>query len=284
MDRDELLKYVRELATEILSRPDVQAQANEILATQGTKTNASGATIQTVTVPLGTSIPARVAAGQRLPELNKGQHREVTYAGTDTSVRQVQSPYREGRQHQLVKEVTNDGLDAKKYVDLAKEFGSNGPGLAQALISFRKTGKVPEGFDSKQIAALQELMFSQETIRSPAALVQAQMSLDLMAKNKATPQEIFGTDPKQGGLFPMSAKGAQGRSAQVDKALADPSSAGRKGHAARDVQMQREVALIRTWLNALDLKFAQEASQEQKIVEIKTQIRHRMLRAFGLRD
>jgi anti-sigma28 factor (negative regulator of flagellin synthesis) len=163
--------------------------------------------------------------------------------------------------------------------------GVSGPDLALALLTFQRTGKVPEGFDISQVAGLQKLMFSQETLRSPAALLQSQMSIDLLAQGKS-PQDIFGRNPKRGGLFPMSAEGAQARAKAVDQALGqrpEGEKLARVSRAERERQMRREVSLIRAWVKSLDIKFKTGASQQEKVEAIKAEIRNRMLRAFGLK-
>lgn len=197
------------------------------------------------------------------------------------TVRQAQSPFHEGREHQLILEAGSSGLTPRRYVEIAAGMNATGPQMARALLLFQRTGQVPEGFDASQIGALHSLMFTQEALRSPAALAQAQMSTELLAMGES-PGRVFGTDPARGGLFPMSAEGAQARARSVDEALARPDEAGRRGRRERERQMRREVALIRAWVRSLDIEFKPGASQREEIEEIKSQIRSRLRRAFGL--
>jgi hypothetical protein len=285
MDRDELLQFLRDLADELIEkRDDVKSQSNAMLATQGTTTTSSGAVIPKVTVPAGTSIPAQVRAGEHLPELGRGQHREVAFEGTDGAnigtTRQVQSGH-EGRQHQLIKELTESGLSAKAYKDIAKDAGVSGPLLAQAVIALQKGHPVPEGFSPSQVATLHHLMFSQEALRSRPAMLQAQMSLELLAKG-TSPERVFGKTSSQGGLFPMSGEGAQSRARAVDEAVRSPQNVTRRGETDRKRQMRREVALVRAWVNSLDIDFKPGSSQREKVEQLKGEIRNRLLISFGL--
>ncbi|MGC4067407.1 MAG: hypothetical protein QM784_22730 [Polyangiaceae bacterium] len=291
MDCDELLTYLRDLADELITkRDDVKSQAAAMLATHGTTKTSTDRIIPQVTVPSGTSIPAQVLAGEQLPPLRRGQNREVAFkdaaGSTIGATRQVQSRH-EGRQHQLIKEATENGLTAKTYVEIARDAGTNGPRLAQALISFQN-GVVPEGHSATQLAALHQLMFGQETMRSRAAMVQAQMSLELLGSGKS-PEQIFGKNAEKGGLFPMSGEGAQSRALAADQSLGRAEVAGRPSPTnvskrALERQLRREVALVRAWIKTLDIEFKAGASQREKIETLKQEIRRRLLASFNLPD
>ena len=49
------------------------------------------------------------------------------------------------------------------------------------------------------------------------------------------------------------------------------------------LQMNREVKLMREWVNSLDIIFEVGASQRQKIERIKQEMRDRMKEAFGVK-
>jgi hypothetical protein len=283
MDRDNLLKYMRDLAKELFKRKDVKADARKIQDSEGSRKTAD-ANIKTATIPQGASIPARVLAGKEgLSPLGKGKHRELRYEKSDAKVRQAQSRFHAGSEHQEIKAVNLGGSleKTKKYVDLGSDTAAMGADLAQAMRQFGRRGTVPEGMELSQVAALHNLMFVQESIRSPAAMFQAQMSLDLLAKGKRTPQDIFGRDHKEGGLFPMSAKGAQGRARAVDAQLE-----GKEAKASdEDIELQkeREIKLIKAWVESLDLVFDSKSTQKQKEDKIKQQIKTRMYNALGIK-
>jgi hypothetical protein len=282
-DAEDVLSFIREVAREALAHKSTTEDAEKIESAKEVTTakRTPGAQTKTKTVHeyevdkgIGMAPVLKVGLGMRK---RKNKSEEIfRFKGTETEVLREQQP-QGGRRNKKVFPLV-DGKryqEIQYYTDIAKNLQDAGGQreTAAAVQSFIKNGQIPEGtkVSPETVSYLATLMIAQEGERNVASLVTGPMVLDLIQTGEVSWEE--GLD-----LLPMSPQGAQQEADALNNFLE------KKGKltAGAKRMMDREIAVIKAWVETLDLKFDSEATMESKIAKLKAEIRKRICDKFNI--
>jgi hypothetical protein len=140
-----------------------------------------------------------------------------------------------------------------------------------------KTRELPPGVDPTQVATIVSIMGGQEALRSGSALPNAVMALQV-AEKQGFPAAL--------GALPMAPDDAVRQTRALDRRLKlrkDPESGPPLSKdEERDAQaaLDREIGLLKLWIDSLGLKFDSPQAQITTLNELKRQIRKRIVNAL----
>lgn len=295
MDAEDLLLYVREVATEIENMPAVSEGARRILDSKTTEEKqrtgkGSPSLIEHYTVSEHESLPAAYLAAKQMDHRGLGRAERLHFTG-ERETQVMRQQWWGGTENKVVKSVIDGKVDkGLDYPEIAESLAGHDPrkvGLALQTWAVHRT--VPKGFDPNVIAGLSALMFVQETHRNPATLATAPMVVDLLRSGIQTPSgKPYTTKEALVGMFPMAVEGAGKESKALKQHLAARRQAQQAGTALPEATghakagLERELALIKAWIQTLNLTFRDKASMEEKVKELRKRIRERLLEFYGL--
>jgi hypothetical protein len=312
IDQEELLLYVRKVIEDVLNHQTTKDGATNIL-----KSAQPGQGPYHYTVSQDQNISAVLAAAQQMPKRNQGTA-EILNFSTNNQALNTQVRREQGRggstKNKLVYKMKNNlfkrgDRQNADYASLAQELDNIGTTpdertrLAEAIETWTRFRIVPQGFEQHKdlIAQMGILLGVQEADRSKGGLAMAAFLLPLVSKyswkevliDKEAPT---GENDAPYPIYPMAPQKSQQDAKNLDNYLErwqkqqPENNNGDKEPAAKKrkitpgkrqkAMMDREFNFIKAWLKELDLKFADQASEQQKIAEIKQTIRKRIL-AFG---
>jgi len=301
LDAEELLLYIRQVAEEIHNHPDTTKHGQEILASQeikeGSYNSKTGKKSQVAhyTVKQHHGLPGLVRASEQMEHRGVFSSERLNFEGSSAAQVARQQFWGKSTSNKLVYEVTPEGLkrSGADYESIAKDLTSMGPRkrVVSAIQTWMRTRTVPSGFDANKLAHLSTLMFGQEVQRNHASYITAAMTLDLAGKGGKSWEDALK-------MFPMSPDGAVEQNKQLNThleqwqqakaqnsqlpTLSDDPQQNTSQQKDAKAAMAREIALIKAWLNTLDLKLDTLSDAEQKKEKIKEEIRQRMFKAYGL--
>ncbi|MFI9309551.1 eCIS core domain-containing protein [Streptomyces triculaminicus] len=268
---EDIRKLVHAVSREILDRPEVKAGALRMRLTKA----------RSGSHPLETTGPSDIPATVRYLR-ERGEALDVSLPGGGTRSIDPHKPplwkdelYRTGSDHAVVKEWNTPGqLNAftrgvQSYPEIAASLSATGLSdgrIASILRAYNKTGRLPRGLTPQQQALLRNahwLMFVRESVRNPANLGFAAMTLDVVQRGPArggiTLQQAFaeyeGTKvPGERGRFPMSMKKAvrATRGVEAEEAGEKPGTTAHGGTPEERAELKRrEVAMAEQWAMAV---------------------------------
>ncbi len=302
IDEIELLRFIEHVAQEILDSERAKADAKRITKNSDEQSDRtqSGDLIETHQVPAGVGTAGLARATLEMDRLKKSEGRAAVRHlhlmdendEQQATVRQ-QKRYHPGLEHQLISHFDDENdkfVNPERYRDIGERFkqqNRSGASLVAAMNAFNRRRQVNGEFSAGELASLHTLLYSQETIRNKRSLIHTRMAMELLRTEKAAPADIFGDASKEG-LHPMTPVGAQGRTRMLDQFVSSgtdvPVEDANRKSAAKErfarQQMNREVALIKQWIQSLDLVFSEGADMNTRKEELKQQIRARLLRSF----
>ncbi|MFF7689479.1 DUF4157 domain-containing protein [Streptomyces syringium] len=265
---EDLRKLVHEVAKEILDRKEVRDAAQRLRLTKARGGKGH---------PLETTGPQDIPGTVRYLR-ERGSALDVSTpdggtltVGPHTSKWGTVDSYKVGAEHAVVKEQQKAGqlnqvtLGVGTYPEIAAALKSSGLSdrhVASVLRAFHKTGRFPASLTAEQQALFRNLhwlMFVRESVRNPANLGFAAMTLDLVHRGPSrggiTADEAFaqyeGTGRKGGrGLFPMSMRNAvrAARGVEAEEAGLPTGKTHQGGtRAEREELRSREVEVAEKW-------------------------------------
>ncbi len=197
VEQEELLKFVREVHTEVMAQEEVRKGAERITVTHEAY---PGNTVQPhIHVPHGVGYPAFLMKAQQMEHRGLGTGEVVSFEGPDKSITAEQYR-RQGRgrseddsaklvRNKIVTPMINgslqqDGLDYKAIARTLESVRIDGQQASPAAIDeairrFSRSHTVPKGFDIHQVGLLSTLLGATEPHRNPAALTMNVLAGDI---------------------------------------------------------------------------------------------------------
>jgi hypothetical protein len=272
----------REVATQIQQDPRVLSLSQEMTRYQGTRESP-------IIVPDG---PGILGLGNHL---SSGQRQTAPWQGNYYQIgsTRVYEQQRRGVNNAFLNfhPSSYDGISSQIITPMMQRTGMSDGDVAGALRDYTQGGR--NSLDPKLHPYIQEfdrlrvLMFGRESIRNPSNIVQAPMTLDLIAnpRDPMTWHEAFagyqGTDRLGGrGVFPMSMVGgnpaARVLNNEYQQRLTGETPEGAKPPSLKDFNraqelVQREQALTDRWLKAHGIEDLNDPQAARELMMRRTE-------------